>query len=262
MANYLITGYWGEPHVTAENDRGFNAAVFGAGRIVLPVGERLRAEYIGNNTVRIYDGKLLDNGALAGIPAGKYVDLLIPEAGQGMNRSDLVIFQYRKDPSTLVETGEFLVLQGTETSGVAYDPPLEQQDLLSDEATFDQMALWRVGVSGANIAAPVQVAEVSRSLPELKNKGVVISAKPVIRASAWYEYEGGYSNSVDVAGLTVKDEPIVDINLNDVGVVGDTLPLIEEYSKIYRFYASDGALWIYASEKPERDIPIKIMVVR
>lgn len=257
--NYLITGYWGEPHVTAENDRGFNAAVFGAGRHVLPVGQQLRAEYIGNNTVRIYDGKLLDNGALAGIPAGKYVDLLIPEAGQGMNRSDLVIFQYRKDPSTLVETGEFLVLQGTETSGVAYDPILEQQDLLTDEASVDQMALWRVSISGANISAPAALFTVPGSPA---SKGVVISAKPVILASAWYGYEGGYSNSVDVAGLTVADEPIVDINLNDVGVVGDTLPLIEEYNKIYRFYASDGALWIYASEKPERDIPIKIMVVR
>lgn len=257
--NYLITGYWGEPHVTAENIRGFNAAVFGPGRFVLPVGQRLRAEYIGNNTVRLYDGQLMDNGAQAGIPAGKYVDLLIPEAGQGMNRSDLIIFQYRKDPSTLVETGEFLVLQGTETSGVAFDPILEQQDLLTDEATVDQMALWRVSISGANISAPAALFTVPDN-PAVK--GMVISAKPTIRASAWYGYEGGYSNSVDVAGLTVADEPIVDINLNDVGVVGDTLPLIEEYNKIYRFYASDGSLWIYASEKPERDIPIKIMVVR
>ena len=88
MANYLITGYWGEPHVTAENDRGINAAIFGAGRYVLPVGEQFRAEYIGNNTVRMYDGKLTDNGAAAGIPAGRYVDLTISEAGQGMNRND------------------------------------------------------------------------------------------------------------------------------------------------------------------------------
>lgn len=259
MANYLITGYWGEPHVTAENDRGFNAAVFGAGRFVLPVGQQLRAEYIGNNTVRIYDGKLLDNGALAGIPAGKYVDLLIPEAGQGMNRSDLIIFQYRKDPSTLVESGEFLVLRGTETSGAAFDPVLDQQDLLTDEATVDQMALWRISISGANISAPAAMFTVPGNPA---NKGVAISATATILASAWYAYEGGYSNSVSVAGLTVDDSPVVDVNLNEAGVVGSALPLIEEYNKIYRFYANDGALWIYASEKPERDIPIKIMVVR
>jgi len=157
MANLLITGYWGEPHVTAENDRGFNAAVFGPGRFVLPVGERLRAEYIGNNTVRVWDGKLINNGALAGIPAGKYIDLLIPEAGQGMKRNDLIVFQYRKDASTLIETGDIIVVQGTETNGTAADPVLELQDLLTDTATFDQMALYRVSVSGATIAAPVQM---------------------------------------------------------------------------------------------------------
>ena len=59
--NYLITGYWGEPHVTAENDRGINAAMFGTGRFVLPVGEQFKAEYIGNNTIRMYDGKLMES---------------------------------------------------------------------------------------------------------------------------------------------------------------------------------------------------------
>ena len=152
--NYLITGYWGEPHVTAENDRGINAAVFGAGRFVLPVGEQFRAEYIGNNTVRIYDGKLIDNGAVAGIPAGEYVDLVIRVAGQGMKRNDLIIFQYSKEASTLIEKGVFTVVTGVETSGTASDPPLSQQDILTNNATLDQMALWRIPVSGSVISTP------------------------------------------------------------------------------------------------------------
>ena len=161
--NYLITGYWGEPHVTAENDRGINAAMFGTGRFVLPVGEQFRAEYIGNNTIRMYDGKLIDNGAAAGIPTGEYVDLLIANAGQGKKRSDLIVFQYEQDASTLIESGKFVVIQGEETSGSASDPALTQEDLLSGNATFDQMALWRVSVSGAAIAAPVKVCSVRHS---------------------------------------------------------------------------------------------------
>lgn len=157
VSNYLITGYWGEPHVTVENDRGINAAIFGAGRFVLPVGERFRAEYIGNSTVRMYDGKLIDNGAIAGIPAGRYVDLLIPETGQGMKRNDIIAFQYSKDVSTLVESGTFVVISGAETKGTAVDPTLTQQDILSDTATFDQMPLWRVSVSSAVISEPVQL---------------------------------------------------------------------------------------------------------
>lgn len=162
--NYLITGYWGEPHVTSENDRGINAAMFGTGRFVLPVGEQFRAEYIGNNTIRMYDGKLLDNGAAAGIPAGRYIDLLISETGQGMNRNDLIVFQYAKDAFTMVESGVFAVVKGEETAETAADPALTQADLLSDEATFDQMAMWRVSVSGSVISAPVQLFSVSKNM--------------------------------------------------------------------------------------------------
>lgn len=158
--NYLITGYWGEPHVTSENDRGVNAGIFGKGRFVLPVGEQFRAEYIGNNTIRVYDGKLIDNGAAAGIPAGRYVDLLISETGQGMKRNDIIAFQYAKDASTQVESGTFVVIKGAESAGAAVDPALTQADLLSDNAAKDQMALWRVAVSGASISAPVRLFDV------------------------------------------------------------------------------------------------------
>lgn len=164
--NYLITGYWGQPHVTAENDRGIHAGIFGKGRFVLPVGEELRAEYIGNNTVRIYDGKLINNGAAAGIPAGSYVDLLIPNAGQGRNRNDLIVFQYSLDSSTLIETGEFVVIPGEETSGTASDPAYTQADLLTGEATFDQMPLYRVSLSGSAVSAPVQLFDVCKSIPD------------------------------------------------------------------------------------------------
>lgn len=159
--NYLITGYWGEPHVTAENDRGIHAAIFGAGRFVLPVGEQFNAEYIGNNTIRVYDGKLVDNGAIGGIPAGEYVDLLITNASQGMKRNDLIVFQYEQDASTLIESGRFVVVQGAETSGTAQDPELTQEDLLSGTATFDQMPLWRVSISSTTISAPVAVFQMA-----------------------------------------------------------------------------------------------------
>ena len=169
--NYLITGYWGQPHVTAENDRGIHAGIFGAGRNVLPVGEKFRAEYIGNNTIRMYDGKLMDNGAAAGIPAGEYVDLLITNAGQGMNRNDLIVFQYSIDASTLIEKGEFIVVKGIETNGTAADPAITQADLLSGKATLDQFPLWRVSVSGVAISAPVKMFAESKTIPDKADSG-------------------------------------------------------------------------------------------
>lgn len=165
MDNYLITGYHGTPHVTAENDRGIHAAIFGPGRFVLPVGEMFRAEYIGNNTIRMYDGKLMDNGAAAGIPAGRYIELLIPEAGQGKYRSDIIAFHYKKDPSTLVESGSFVVVQGPESAVYpGDDPDMVSADLLTDTATEDYMELWRVEVSATVISAPVRLFSVSKNM--------------------------------------------------------------------------------------------------
>ena len=144
--NYLITGHWGEPHVTPENDRGIHAGIFGAGRFVLPVGEQFRAEIVGNNTVRIHDGKLIDNGAAAGIPVGRYVDLTIPNASMSLYRNDLIVFQYALDTTTLIERGTFVAIRGADRSGSGVDPQCHSEDLLTGSAKLDQMPLWRVCV--------------------------------------------------------------------------------------------------------------------
>lgn len=165
--NYLITGYWGEPHVTSENDRGINAGIVGQGKYVFRVGEMFRAEYIGNNTVRMYDGKLIDNGACAGIPAGEYIDFFIENASQGMNRNDLIVFNYNKN-NLQIEEGRFYVISGNETSGTAYDPQYYKDNLLSGNADFDHMALWRVRVSTGTISQPEQVFEFAPTLVDVR----------------------------------------------------------------------------------------------
>lgn len=205
--NYLITGYHGTPHVTAENDRGIHSGIMGGGRFVLPTGEQFRAEYIGNNTIRMYDGKLIDNGAAAGIPAGEYVDLLISNAGQNMKRNDIIAFEYKKDASTMIETGAFVVVQGTETNGTPSDPTLVQADLLSGNASHDQMAMWRVTVNSSTIGNPVQVFEVSQPVRGHTHSAEDISGGTIPVANggtgattakaAEYNISGGMSESTN-----------------------------------------------------------------
>lgn len=200
--NYLITGYWGEPHVTVENDRGVNAAIFGAGRFVFPIGNQFRAEYIGNNTVRVYDGKLIDNGAIAGIPVGHYVDLLIPEAAQGMKRNDIIVFQYSKDAATLIESGNFVVVKGEETSGTPTDPALTQQDILSDTATFDQMPMWSVSVSSTIISEPVQLFTVCENLATIYEN--LTRAMAQVLSDAQTIVEGHTADTENPHGVTAE----------------------------------------------------------
>ena len=247
--NYLITGYWGEPHVTAENDRGINAAIFGAGRFVLPVGNQFRAEYIGNNTIRLFDGKLIDNGAVAGIPAGQYVDLLVPETGQGLKRNDLIVFQYEKNATTLVESGVFTVVNGVETAGTATDPELTQEDILSDTATFDQMALWRVSVEGSVISAPVPVFKKAKST---KNAGGV----PIVAATSTdgINYEATVENVdelytgmelIIIPSMTSKSAAVM-LDVNGLGACRVRMPISSSTSATTTPTYDD----FYAKDKP------------
>lgn len=203
--NYLITGYWGEPHVTAENDRGIHAGIFGTGKFVLPVGEQFRAEYIGNSTIRMYDGKLMDNGAAAGIPAGQYIDLLIPEAEQGMYRKDIIAFQYAKDASTLIESGTFIVVRGVESSTAAVDPELTEKDLLTGDVDIDQMALWRVSVSGTTISAPEQLFKVSQNLSNVEVELTKESIEKVLTGNITTHTHSQYLTSQSITGKLDKN---------------------------------------------------------
>lgn len=248
--NYLITGYWGEPHVTAENDRGINAAIFGAGRFVLPVGNQFRAEYIGNNTIRVYDGKLIDNGAVAGIPAGQYVDLLIPETGQGLKRNDLIVFQYEKDASTLVESGVFVVVNGVETEGTPSDPELTQEDILTDTATFDQMALWRVAVEGAVISAPVQVFKVAKNITNAGGGVPVVAAVSTdgINYEATVENVDELYTGLEITiipNMTSKSTALM-LNVNGFGACRVRMPISSSTSATTTPTYDD----FYAKDKP------------
>ena len=280
--NYLITGYWGEPHVTAENDRGINAGIFGTGRFVLPVGEQFRAEYIGNNTIRIYDGKLLDNGAAAGIPAGEFVDLLISGASQGMKRNDLIVFQYEQDASTMVEKGTFIVVQGAETDGTAVDPELTQSDLLTNKAVFDQFALWRVPVSGATISAPVQMFTVSKNLSNVGDNDEVL---PISKggtgkttASTALSALGGIASSTKGAangvaplnsskavpignggtGATSKEDALINLGLS---VTSGDITVTTESSSQYWYIMNNSSKWYRFGNLVQIEARYKLKVV-
>jgi hypothetical protein len=59
--------------------------------------------------------------------------------------------QYKKEPSSGVETAEIVVVKGTETEGTATDPAHTTGDILSG-ATTNQMPLYRVKIEGVVLA--------------------------------------------------------------------------------------------------------------
>ena len=149
MALELVTGYWGHEHVTADQDADLNAGVIGSDRYVLPIGEKMRAEAVTSNKIRIFDGVFAGYGRQCQIEEGAYVDVEIENGTAGLLRNDMIIVKYAKDETTGIEGVSFGVLKG-QTGNTATDPVPNNQDIRTG-AFESEMPLYRVKLNGLAI---------------------------------------------------------------------------------------------------------------
>lgn len=148
----LVDGYnGGVAHITADQIRDHNIAMYGDGDYVLPVGDQFAYEIVNNNTINLSSGMVVMNGARAVTGYGKTEVLTIENGTSGYKRSDIIVAEYSKDNESLVESVTVKVVKGT--LGSAYsDPELVTGDIRAG-ATKRQMALYRVKVNGLSIEA-------------------------------------------------------------------------------------------------------------
>lgn len=148
----LVDGYnGGIAHITADQIRDHNIAMYGDGDFVLPVGDKFAYEIVNNNTINLSSGMVVMNGARAVTGYGKTETLTIENGTSGYKRVDIIVAEYSKDNETLVESVTVKVVKGT--LGSAYsDPALVTGDIRAG-ATKRQMALYRVKVNGLSIEA-------------------------------------------------------------------------------------------------------------
>lgn len=148
----LVDGYnGGVAHITADQIRDHNIAMYGDGDYVLPVGDKFAYEIVNNNTINLSSGMVVMNGARAVTGYGKTETLTIENGTSGYKRVDIIVAEYSKDNETLVESVTVKVVKGT--LGSAYsDPALVTGDIRAG-ATKRQMALYRVKVNGLSIEA-------------------------------------------------------------------------------------------------------------
>ena len=80
-------------------------------------------------------------------------------------------------------------------------------------------------------------------------------------ASGWTDKGTYFEQVISVDGILSTDAPIVD--LYGVGNGASAKQVMnEEWGKVYQILNSAGALTAYATDRPEVDLPIKVMVVR
>lgn len=149
MALELVTGYWGMEHVTAEQDADLNAGIIGSGNYVLNIGEKMRAEAVSANQVRIFDGIFMAYGRQCMLGDGEYEDITIENGTPGLMRNDMIVVKYKKDEESGKENATFAVLKG-ETGSVAKDPVPNRQDIRSG-AFESEVPMYRVKINGLAI---------------------------------------------------------------------------------------------------------------
>lgn len=149
MALELVTGYWGMEHVTAEQDADLNAGIIGSGNYVLNIGEKMRAEAVSANQVRIFDGVFMAYGRQCILGDGEYEDVTIENGTPGLLRNDMIVVKYKKDEESGKENVTFAVLKG-ETGSVGKDPVPNKQDIRSG-AFESEVPMYRVKINGLAI---------------------------------------------------------------------------------------------------------------
>lgn len=188
MPNLLVTGRWGETHVTSAQARNFHAGVFGSGQYVL---SGLTATMTTANTCHIDPGVACFNGADVEVPAGG-VDVTIDNGTQGQKRNDLVVLRYSSEPSTQTESVELAVVKGTPASSGPQDPAYNEGSILEGDSPCD-MPLYRIPLNGITVGNPVLLAPAWMA----PNRAVVSSADGTPTASAVTATELGYLSGAD-----------------------------------------------------------------
>lgn len=149
----IITGYRGEPHITAQEDRDINLGVVGNSLTdvyVLDVGQQLAADIVSANEIRIRDGILVLQGCAASIDYGAYDSLTISNGSQGMLRTDIIAAQYSKDGDTNIESLELVVVEGTPAASDPQPPTLQGGDVQGGDSLV-QVPLYQVNIDGVAI---------------------------------------------------------------------------------------------------------------
>lgn len=152
MANmHLVTGYAGEPHVTAQDQASLQAGFYESDVVVLNRNEKFGISIQNNNTVRIGSGDAIFQGRHVRIPAGQYVDLTIDNGTAGKNRVDVVAIRYTRNASTNEEECNLVVIKGNPSSTRPIAPSVTKGDMLDDTAVLAEAALYQVTLNGIEI---------------------------------------------------------------------------------------------------------------
>lgn len=240
MANMnLVTGYWGEEHVTSNDQGSFNAAMFGNGEFVLERGNQFAASIQSNNKVRVLDGDMLMQGRHIRLKENTYVDLNFDNGTQGYKRLDLIVVRYSKSSTTDVEEANLVVIKGT-PSETSYNAPEKiTGDILTEGALENDTVLYRVKFDGLNIQPLEKVFETVSS-PETLQRKMFLQIKNIL-GDAVEDAKKRISEAIgELITLTVTAD--------DADLIGDSIKVTKGDTILEQTFGASKALTFHLPE--------------
>lgn len=166
----IVTGYKGQPHVTAENWADLNRGIIGSDSYVLSVGRKFESELVSNNLLKIRDGAALIQGRQFVIPSGQSDEITIENGTQGEKRTDLIVARYTKKNDTKVEEVAPVYIKGTPSASDPVFPDYNTDgDIRAGDLTAD-MPLYALDLEGINVVAVRPLFNVLESAAQLNSK--------------------------------------------------------------------------------------------
>ncbi len=95
---------------------------------------------------------------------------------------------------------------------------------------------------------------------KLASGAVSVTYTAELDPAAWQGAAAPFSQTVNLAGLTGSDTPLVDVSLS--GTFSTDRKRLEDYALLYRAQASNGALTVYALGRPTAALPLRILCIR
>lgn len=174
----IVTGYKGTPHISSQDQQGFNYGITGMTNCVFNVGNRFGTTYA-NETLTIKDGEGVMQGVHFRIPYGETDSLTFSPTSSGYTRIDLVCARYTKAAGTGIESVDWYVHQGTPSTGTPTAPSATSGNIRAG-ATVADYAMWKVTVNSSGIT------DVTRQFSDGSTLVVNKSGSETITASKGY----------------------------------------------------------------------------
>ena len=115
----LVTGYYGEPHISSDDLSSYNIASGGDGCFAFDKGSVFAGSVTGSNTVTIADGDAVLQGHHVRIAPGYTESVTVASGSQGTYRKDAICLRYYMDLSTAIESAELVCIQGTSATSAS-----------------------------------------------------------------------------------------------------------------------------------------------